>query len=98
MLICLRVQLSLVLFAIYLFIGALFEIVKLLVSLKLVESLPLLLYHVTVGEGEVVVSFDRLEALFVILSLVLLLAQHLVGCDEGVHLMSLVFLLILSLL
>ena len=63
--------------------------------LKLVESLPLLLDHVTVGKREIVDAFNLFELLLVLNTLFPLVLQDLVCHDEGIGLVRLIFTLIM---
>ena len=73
--------------------GALLDRIELLMLLQLVECLSLLLNHVTMSEGEVIDSLDRLHPQLVALTLTLLVLQDLVGLDKGINLVCLVFVL-----
>ena len=66
--------------------------------LQFVKSFSLFLDHVTMSEGEVIYSLDGLHAHIVVLPLTLLVLQNLVCLDECVNLVSLIFVLELSLL
>ena len=73
--------------------GALLDRIELLMLLQLVECLSLLLNHVTMSEGEVIDSLDRLHPQLVALSLTLLVLQDLISLDKGIDLVCLVFVL-----
>ena len=90
LLVGLRVEASLVASASLLLLLALLDGVELLVLLQVVQGLALLFNHVAVREREVVQSLHRLEPLFVLGPLLLLVFENLVGLDEGVGLVGLV--------
>ena len=72
---------------------AFFDSIELLVLLKIVEGLPLFLYHVAVSERKVTDSFNRLHAQIIVRSFTLLVFQDLVGLDKRIDLVSFILLL-----
>ena len=88
------VESSLVALASELLLGTLLDGIELLVLLQFIQGLTLLFNHVSVREREVIDSFDGLHAQLVILPLVLFVFENLVGLDECICLVHLVFVLI----
>ena len=62
--------------------------------LELVEGLPLLLNHISVGEWEVIHSLNSFHPHLVAMPFDLFVFQDLVGLDEGIDLMGLIVLLV----
>ena len=77
---------------------ALFDSIELFMLLQLIKGLPLLFNHVSMCEGEEIEALDLLHFLLVVLPLVLLVKKDLICSDEGIGLVRLVFLFVLSLL
>ena len=98
LLVCVGIETSLVLLTIKLVLFPLFDSIKLLVLLKLIQGLSLLLNHITMSEGEIIESFDLFHLIFVIFPFILLVLQDLISLDKCVDLVSLVIVFILALL
>ena len=96
--VCVGIETSLVLLTIKLVLFPLFDSIKLLVLLKLIQGLSLLFNHITMSEGEIIESFDLFHLIFVIFPFILLVLQDLISLDKCVNLVSLVIVFILALL